>query len=294
MGSHFTQVAQTDLSLLLPAWSWVSDYLGARHSNRGTLETQLGAWATWQRFLVQAQVWSPAEVTRDLAEKFLRWRLQTVKRVTAVTQIHILHAIMEEAVLRGLCVTNPLRKLRLPIGPVREKPEVSPELEAEIRAAIEGDSTKHKDFLRLSMTLGIYQGRRIAETRLPLANVDFEANTLRAWVKGGKWHIAPMHPKVRQLLLPLKEKGQQWTYEHPSEPDRFSFIWHCFLERHGFTEKLPGLSFHSFRVSCVTRLARAGVTETKAMNYVCHSSLMVHQIYMRLRLDDLGVCVSAL
>lgn len=57
---------------------------------------------------------------------------------------------------------------------------------------------------------------------------------------------------------------------------------------------MPHLSFHSTRVTVVTRLARAGVQERVAMRYVGHASATIHRIYTRLQVDDLKCCVEVL
>lgn len=245
--------------------------------------------------MLQRKVFSPAEFKRDLAHEFIRWRIASgTTRVTTITNIHVMHAILSEACLRDLCVKNPLRALGLSRGPIPEKPEVSPELEQEIVAAIDGDETKHKDFLRVSMTLGVYQARRIAETRVPLSNVDFERNTVRFWAKGGRWHVQPLHPKSRAMFEALKAAGKTWTFEQPTNPEVMSRNWWVFWRRHGFIKRFPKICHHSFRVTCVSRLARAGVPLTKALKFVGHGSYGVHQIYLRLNVEDLKDCVNAL
>jgi integrase len=47
-------------------------------------------------------------------------------------------------------------------------------------------------------------------------------------------------------------------------------------------------SFHCLRVTVVTRLARAGISESQAMRYVGHSSTLVHALYRKLRPEDLS------
>lgn len=291
-----SQQACAAVTPCLPGWVWVETWLRSKFPESSTsLRTQLATWRTWQQFLLREGVYDPTQVKRDLAGQFIKWRIDNgTTRVTTIANIHVLHAILEEAVLRDLCVKNPLRALGLSRGPVPEKPEVSLELEREIMQAIDRDATKHKEFLRISMTLGIYQARRIAETRLPLANVDFEHNTIRAVVKGGHWHVAPLHPRVRAMLEPLKQAGKTWTFDAPTNPEVMSRNWYVFFRRHGFTDRFPKLCHHSYRVTAVSRLARAGVSLPKALAFVGHGSFGVHKIYLRLRTEDLDACIQAL
>lgn len=280
----------------LPKWTWVDPWLRSKFPDTSlTLRTQLTTWRTWETFLIQQGINSPADFKRELAYRFIKWRIDGgTTRVTTITNLHVMHAILSEAVLRELCDKNPLRALGISRGPVPEKPEVSVELEQEIRAAIERDTTMYKDFLRVSMELGIYQARRIAETRVPLANVDFERGIIKFWVKGGRWHTQPMHPRIAAILGQLKAAGKEWSFDTPINPELMSRHWHIFFRRHGFAERFPKLCHHSFRVTCTSRLARAGVPLTKALKFIGHGSFGVHQIYLRLNVEDLDDCVNAL
>ena len=103
-----------------------------------------------------------------------------------------------------------------------------------------------------------------------------------------------MHPRVRAILEQLKAAGKTWTFDAPTNPELMSRHWHIFFRRHGFAERFPRLCHHSYRVSCVTRLARAGVTLTKALKFIGHGQFGVHQIYLRLNVEDLKDCVNAL
>jgi integrase len=73
-------------------------------------------------------------------------------------------------------------------------------------------------------------------------------------------------------------------------PENFSKKWKVFFKKCGFAN----LSFHCTRVTCVTRLARAGVDLRIAMDYIGHSSTLVHRIYQRLKPADHGAAIRAL
>lgn len=57
---------------------------------------------------------------------------------------------------------------------------------------------------------------------------------------------------------------------------------------------MPHLCFHCTRVTVITKMARAGVPMAVAMAYVLHSSSLVHKIYQRLGIADLGSAVAAI
>ena len=48
------------------------------------------------------------------------------------------------------------------------------------------------------------------------------------------------------------------------------------------------LTFHSTRVTVVTRLARAGESKPKVMAYVGHASETVNDVYLRLSAPDVA------
>lgn len=73
-----------------------------------------------------------------------------------------------------------------------------------------------------------------------------------------------------------------------------SQIWTRFFKRHGLSKRYSFLCSHCFRVTAVTRLARANVSEAKAMRYVGHASEDIHRIYMRLQATDVAECCHAL
>ena len=53
-------------------------------------------------------------------------------------------------------------------------------------------------------------------------------------------------------------------------------------------------SFHSLRVTFVTRCHRSGLTAIEAMRLVNHSSQLIHKVYSRLNVDDVRVAQSKL
>jgi hypothetical protein len=57
---------------------------------------------------------------------------------------------------------------------------------------------------------------------------------------------------------------------------------------------LRHLCFHCTRVTVITRLCRANVSESQAMRFVGHASETIHRVYQRLRAEDVSACVSAL
>ena len=95
------------------------------------------------------------------------------------------------------------------------------------------------------------------------------------------------HSNLIPLIERLKSTGRTRTFDMPAQIGR---EWTRFFRKIG----LGHLCFHCTRVSVVTRLCRAGVSQPQAMRFVGHASETIHRIYQRLRAEDVSACVSAL
>lgn len=73
-------------------------------------------------------------------------------------------------------------------------------------------------------------------------------------------------------------------------PPNFSKRWCKFFDRIG----LPHITFHSARVRATTKLMEAGVDQRIAMDFIDHSSELVHRIYVRARPSHHQSAVDAL
>jgi hypothetical protein len=96
--------------------------------------------------------------------------------------------------------------------------------------------------------------------------------------KGGKIAAVPALAPLAELLDELKRQGRQITCAPPKSPPR---RWILFFE----SLDMP-YSFHSLRVSFITRLRRAGVDRWTAMRLVGHASTTVHSIYNRYEVEQ--------
>lgn len=275
-------------------WHWVGGFLAVSYGETTTGYNYARNWGVVRRFMELRQVGSLAEISRHLCAEYVLYRAgQGVRRITARHELKVLSVILNEAVDRKLIPHNPLHGLRVKVEPRREKPEITPAMEAEIRALIAVEPW-HREFLQISFDIGMLHGRRIAETRVRLSDVDLERGTITFQVKGGKAHTTQLHPKLAPLFTRLKAAGQEWSFDFPDKADYMSQIWTRFFKRHGLSQRYPFLCSHCFRVTAVTRLARANVSEAKAMRYVGHASEDIHRIYMRLQASDVGECCHAL
>lgn len=273
---------------------WTPEFLRVRYANSPrTLTKYEGSWRVLSRWLAGIGVTAPGHVRREFATQFMMWRTaqkvswlkgkRLVCRNSALTDLTIFRLVMFEAMKRGYIAANPISKLGMKRDAAREKPELTPEQIATIRAALGGKP----EWMRVSFEIAIHQGCRFAETCLPLERVNLRDGTITFRLKGGRMHTTKLHPALRPLFERMMAEGRKATFAMPSAMAR---DWSRFFKR----IKMPGVSFHCTRVTCVTMLARAGVNEQQAMAYIGHSQSEIHRIYQRLRPRDLDLCVAAI
>lgn len=273
---------------------WVPGWIQARYGESRTRDRYVQVWAVLCAWFKVAQITAVADITRQHCFDYLVYR-SSVSRSTAMMELRVLSVVLQESVYRGLIGANPATRLKLKAPPPAvPRPDIPDAMLDAIALAIENDKCKRQEFYRISFAIARFQGCRLNETRLPLEWVDFTTNVIRFRVKGEKFHHAPLHPKLRPLLLDLVNRGYQWTFAEPDYVNLMSNLWGNFLKRHGFKAQLAGLTFHCHRNTLATKFALANISEAKAMRYMAHSSKLVHRQYQRVRLDDLRSCCDAL
>ena len=264
--------------------NWVSKWIVYRNEKATTRTRYLHCWANLAVFFKMKGISHPAEVTYQLCHEYIRWRMDNEENKrqgrrrcssnTAHTEVRCLGGIMREAVQRSFITSNPCAQLRLKRRNETDKREI---LADEIKR-IETLLLAEPEWMRNCWLVAIKQGCRISETAIPVSRI--KANVIEFHVKGGKLHYAPMHEDLKPLLKKASKRKSKMMVELNHNPSR-SFS--NFFKKHGF----EGLTFHSTRVTVVTRLARAGYSEVQTMEYVGQCSSMVHSIYRKLRPDDL-------
>lgn len=285
--------------------AWIGDYLAQRYANSSqSLLRSNGAWRNLRMFLAEKEITLPRQLTRDHCVQYMGWRQKPNKSQgkyqaghnTAQLEIKVLGIIMGEAVLRGYAAFNPCRDLQIKRRPPGKiKPPLTEEVIKKIRELAALEPEPLRTFYQNSFEISYHHGVRISETFLnPLTEVEFLENQ-RARItfktKGGKVHSVFLHPNLHALFRKLIADGKTETYQRPSSPSK---IWFNFLTRHGIKKMIPGVCFHSLRVTAVTTLARKGIPEKKAMDYIGHASTTIHRTYVRLNPQDLDVAMDAI
>jgi integrase len=176
--------------------------------------------------------------------------------------------------------------------PVRQKPEFTDEQVELVRAELRRRQGVGRPaaWMAIAFEIAILQGCRLSATQIPMERVDLERGTVTLHEKGARGKptvfTMPIHPQLRTLLERLKAKGKKITCELPQFASRnFSRVLRALGLPH---------TFHSTRVTVISRMARAGVPIQQAMAYVHHGSMAVHQIYQRLRPEDAGAAHAAI
>lgn len=286
---------------------WVDDWLRTLLPNpeqSGSLGTALMHWKFIRGFLGSKNILDPAGVTYAIAMEYFAWRqknrrhLNRPKVQTATIEMKLLRRVLGEAVRREFIPKNPLSELKLAKPIPKEKPEITPEEESAIRAALakrEGHLPWKERWMTISFLFGIRHGWRINETSFPLERLRVETWEVLVRSKGNKWRTVPVHPELRPILSELKATKQKTSCVFPEgDVKRGSREWSMFFrgcDRDNIKGLFPHLCHHCGRVTCISRLARAGVPERLVMEFVGHWSVTSHRIYSRVAHGDLQRCI---
>jgi len=201
---------------------------------------------------------------------------------------------MREAVRRDFAPGNPCDQLELRRDQVKEKPELTREEIALIRAEVtrrEAHLPLPQRWMSICFEIALHQTFRLRETQIPMDRIDIERRTI-FWTGKGKNGIPKtgttlLHEALVPLMLALRAAGATHT---------------CILPRMAAKEwwalrqqlKIGHTTFHSTRVTAITEMVRNDVPEAKARAFANHASAMVNRIYQRLKPADLGGVQAAL
>lgn len=265
---------------------WVKKWIDLRFAKQAhTLESYSLGWKHLLTYFNEKKISCAEEIRREHCFEFLEWRQRSgACRNTAIHDLTILRVILNEAVNRGWIVKNPASKLGLKKDLPKEKPEIM-DAEAEI---IEAALPHLPEWMTISWKIAWHQGCRIAETSLPLSDVDINKQLITFTLKGGRRHTTRLHPSLIPMFRELKKRKatETWRFTRNGSRD-----WSRVFKSLG----LGHLTFHSTRVTVITRMARSGqVNEQQAMRFIGHASQEVHAIYQRLKTSDLDSCLEAL
>jgi integrase len=286
--------------------TWVMPWIEMQHLNSPkTLVTERNRWEWLDSYLTEKNVTGPQAVTYQVAFNYMTWRTSQVKRVskrrpchnTALAELRLLGRVMREAVRRGFITNSPVERMGIKKQKPKEKLEMTDADIATIRQALaekEGNLPLPDRWMTISFEIALHQGCRVSETSLPLSDIDIARQRITFHAKRAKVFTSQLHPALMPLVGQLKAASIERTCVLPRFATR---DWSILLRGRsecGREGICPHLTFHSTRVTVITRMARAGVPIQQAMAYVGHADQTVHRIYQRLQADDLTRCTQAL
>jgi integrase len=271
-------------------WGWVPVFLRTQFGGSPkTLIRYAEAWTALEVYLAEKKIYGPREVTHTLCLGYPDWRVQSDKMKpckwnTALTELKVFSRILSGAIQREMIHANPCFRLGLRRRDVHVKPEIT----AAEQKVIESALRHERPWMRDSWTIAMCQGVRLNETNCPLSRIDLKMGTISVIGKGGHVHTAPLHPQVAVIARTAIKVGRDTLLD--ILPKKASLRWSRFFDKLG----MKHLTFHSTRVTVVTRLARAGESKPKVMAYVGHASETVNDVYMRLSAPDVAGLFSHL
>jgi len=266
-----------------------------------TRRRYINAWDWLQVFLQEKKLLTPGAVQYKHAQQYIDWRMtkrrhcgRPIARNTALVELRVLSLLMREAVRRGYVVANSLAQLGLTRDAAKEKPELADDEITKIRQELakrEAAKPITERWMTVSFEIALHQGCRLSETSLPMSRVDEKRRTIQFHAKGrnGQPHVftTALHPGLVDLITTLRQAGATDTCHLPPMAAK---EWWKFRRDVG----LGHTTFHSTRVTAITRMARANVPQAQAMRFVGHANEAVHRIYQKLKVEDLSACTAAL
>ena len=268
-------------------WSWVGPWLRRKYrATASTLKAYERQWDAITPFI--DDIHGPASLTREDCFTYADWRTAQVKEKsrknisinTALAELKLLGMVVDEAIKRGMAVTNPARKM----GVKRDEPGVKPEFSesdlAKIRTAFNG----RPEWMRTSFEIALATGLRFSDTRIPRDAVNLTEDVIYLEKpKGGrrKAFSIPIYESIRPMISDFMASKQKFIWD-PADKTPASIHWLKFWREVG----IRGACFHCSRVTFITRGMRAGIPESVMMRMVNHGSKLISRIYQRWNVED--------
>lgn len=275
------------------SWKWVGGFLALAYSDSPkTLARYRQAWFAFSTFMARNRITAPRQLERENAEAYVSWRMKpplqsgvrAARKNTALLDLKVVSRILREAVMRKLLPANPFLQLGFKKDPVQSRPDILPNEMKLIKKALK---TVTDEAMLISWAIAMTHGRRISETSVPMSDVDLRAGTITFRNKGRAPKTKLLHPDLVPMMRKFKREGRERTFDLPPN---FPKRWAKFFDSIG----LPHITFHSTRVRVATQLMEKGVHPGIAMDYIDHSSVLVHRVYLRARPSHHQAAVDAL
>ena len=263
---------------------WVLQWIVMKYGGtQNTLNAYRGHWQKLAKFCAQADLHFATQIRREFAQEYLAWRtddeISAAGRNTAIQEIKFMGMVLEEAIPRGFCDTNPLRKLGMKKDRAEGKMLWTDEQICTVQAHIEKTKTFWQ---RVTFYFGLYQACRLRQCQVPLAGIRLNIGTIQypdIVVKGGEAYSQPIDPRFLPILEELLHTATKAKMDRLCDVKwDASLIWRATLDRCGFEH----ISHHGLRATWITRAAESDVPEGQAMAFCHHSNAEIHRIYKKI------------
>jgi integrase/recombinase XerD len=293
-------------------WAEFETWMAARGYSPATIRTRRHATAQLAAWLAERGITRPAEVTREVLERYQRHLFfyrkpdgQPLLTASQAGRLQAIRPLFAWAARRRLIVADPAAALELPRPPRRLPRQVLTAAEAEQILALPDLSTplglRDRAILEVFYATGI---RRIELTRLHLADVDHERITVL--VRAGKG--------AKDRLLPLGERALAWVRKYlagarpvlctdpavtalftaadggPISRFRVGQLTHDYIVRSA-TGKTG--SCHLFRHTMATLMLDGGADLRYVQEMLGHASVATTQVYTHVSIARLAAVHAA-
>jgi hypothetical protein len=267
---------------------WVPAFIAAHGARKaaGTARRMVIVWQALRQFLASEGIIYPRQIRYAHGEKYIVWRKKTplhgraVGHNTALLEIKFLSQLLNEAVRREYVETNQLVHLGIARAPQKIKPELTDD---QIRTLLERSRSEPK-WLERCIWIATYTGCRFSECAIESSHVDIIHGTItltdakRQQTDPRKLFTVPLPIELLHIFAEMHRNVETVTCRLSQDKNgRINYF---------FRQCGVPASFHSLRVTFITRCHRGGLTESQAMALVNHSSSLVHRLYSRLGVED--------
>ena len=278
--SEIEKTRTTHKSAALEEWvlPWLLFKYGGSPS---TLAAYKRYWRTVGRFLEKEGIRLAGQVKREFAQAYMLWRTgdqEQAGRNSAIYEIKLLSMVIDEAIHRGHCTANPLRKLGLKKDRSQGKAIWTNEQMAAVAQHVEKTKTHWQ---QVTFYFGLFQACRLRQCQVPLDCIRLDLGVIQypdIIVKGGQAFSQPIDGRFLPILERLMHTARKMGLKRICDVKwDASLIWRMTLDRCGFEE----ICHHGLRATWITRAAENAVPESQAMAFCHHQSAEVHRIYKK-------------
>src|SRR6266403_3865582 len=210
---------------------WVPAFLANQYPNPKTLARYTNAWSAISTYLDHINVISPLQITYHLCRAYPQFRTKPPLDLmrartfnTALTELKVFSAILQEAVRRSYINANPCLKLGYKRTPPKQQPEITDDEQRKIETSL----LDQQCWMQESWLVAMRQGCRISETAAPLRNIDLQTRTISFNAKGNRIHTAPLHDDLVSLV---KKAQKEKRHQLVALPKHAAKKWHQFSRR---------------------------------------------------------------